>query len=185
MPFPCVFVISEGSSLRKTLFWCFSLRMRIERKGDKTKGRTSCNNFLSIQKKFINSGNAARLDRIAHPIEGVDCSWLSRLLPAPPIQEKTLTRLKYRKHFLEDWPRGDLSPPLSPECFHTLGWESFPLFQLIRVSYIFFLSFCFSFISCAFYRNVLWFTTVCLLGFFWTRAKDRVSNPGCTLSCIN
>ncbi|KAJ4951206.1 hypothetical protein NE237_028038 [Protea cynaroides] len=133
--------------------------------------------------------------------EGVDCPWLSRLFPgnSPPIQERTLTRLKYRKHLKEDLPNGDLSPPLSPECFHTLGWESLPLdqqqlfvlplFQLLRVSYISFLSFCFSVISCAFYRNVLWFTMVCLLGF---GRGLRSSHPASSipplylyLSCLN
>ena len=96
-------------------------------------------------------------------------------------------------------PNGDLSPPLSPECFHTLGWEALPLDQQL-IAYIRtstfpaysglpsspFLSFCFSVISCAFYRNVLWFTTVCLLGFGRGLRSSHPASPlYLYLSCLN
>lgn len=127
---------------------------RIERKWELTKGRKSCNNLFSIQKKFIHSGNAAGLDRIAHPIEGRR-GRLPVAKQAPPRQfptdsGKDIDTAQISKAFEGRLtPNGDLSPPLSPECFHTLGWESLPLdqqqlfvlplFQLIRVSYISFL----------------------------------------------
>jgi hypothetical protein len=44
-----------------------TIHPRMERQWDKTTGRKSCNKLIS--KKIINSGNAAVLDWIVHPIE--------------------------------------------------------------------------------------------------------------------
>ena len=69
-------------------------------------------------------------------------------------------------------PNGDLSPPLSPECFHTLGWEALPLDQLFRVSYIsFLLLFCH--LLCFLPQRFVVHNG--LFARFWTRAKVESS----------
>lgn len=64
------------------------------------------------------------------------------------------------------------------------GLSTFPAYSGFPSSP--FLSFYFYVISCAFYRNVLWFTTVCLLGFGRGLRSSHPASPlYLYLSCLN
>lgn len=142
--------------------------------------------------KLILSGNAAGLDRIAHPIEGRR-SRLPVAKQAPPRQfptdsGKDIDTAQISKVFEGRFTEWSCQSLFLPSAL-TLWVPNLPLYQLFWVSYISFLSFCFSVISCGFYRNVLWFTTVCLRGFGRGLRSSHPASPipplYLYLSCLN